>query len=172
MLEKTLAFAAFVVCFALIAIPGDNADRPAAEPALAAPSGMDRENAGGWSSGTTTLQRAGDGHFYAATSVNGREVLMLVDTGASVIALTGEDAAAIGLSWDRGSVRPVAEGASGPVNGVPLRLSEVEIGGMVRRNVDAVIVPEGLGVSLLGQSYLSQLGSVSISADAMEVRDR
>jgi aspartyl protease family protein len=94
---------------------------------------------------------------------------MLVDTGASVIALTGADAEAAGLIWDESEVRPIARGASGTVYGVYKRLDEVAVGDLAHRNVDAVIVPRGLDVSLLGQSYLGRLARVDISGERMEL---
>jgi aspartyl protease family protein len=121
----------------------------------------------GWFSGDHALERSSDGHFYATAYVSGTPVRMMVDTGASVIALTSSDAVAAGLSWDESQVRHIGSGASGAVYGVPMRLSDVEIGGMVRRDVDAVIIPEGLEISLLGQSYLSRLGTVEITGNQM-----
>ncbi|MEL6530602.1 MAG: TIGR02281 family clan AA aspartic protease [Pseudomonadota bacterium] len=119
-----------------------------------------------------TLTRQRDGHFYASARVEGRNVRMMVDTGASVIALTGRDASAIGLRWNESDVRPVARGANGTVYGVRTRLRDVEIGGMQRQNVSAMIIPRGLDVSLLGQSYLSQIGTVEISNNQMILSDR
>ena len=120
-----------------------------------------------WYSGDHILDRASDGHFYAEAYVSGTPVRMMVDTGASVIALTGSDANAVGLYWDNSEVRHIGSGASGAVYGVPARLDRVDIGGMTRQNVDAVIIPEGLEISLLGQSYLSQVGSVQISGNQL-----
>ena len=120
-----------------------------------------------WNAGGHTLHRTRDGHFYAEATVDGTPMRMMVDTGASVIALTAEDAVAAGLIWDDSKVMPIGTGASGTVYGVRARLSEVEIGGIVRRNVQAVIIPEGLEVSLLGQSWLSQVDTVEIVDDRM-----
>lgn len=120
-----------------------------------------------WYSGGHALQRGSNGHFFADGYVDGASVHFMVDTGASVIALTGRDAEAIGLQWDPSEVRMVGTGASGAVYGVNARLAQVEVGGMTERNVDAVIIPEGLEVSLLGQSYLSRLSNVSIMGDQM-----
>lgn len=120
-----------------------------------------------WNAGTHTLTREYDGHFYANTSVNGASLRMLVDTGASVIALTGSDARAAGMYWDQSEVRPVARGASGTVYGVVRQIDVVDVGGFTRRNVRAMIVPEGLDISLLGQSYLGQIGSVKIEGNQM-----
>lgn len=120
-----------------------------------------------WYAGTHTLSREFDGHFYANVKVNGSTSRMLVDTGASVIALTGADANAAGLFWDANEVRPVARGASGTVYGVVRQLDVVDVGGFTRRNVRAMIVPDGLDISLLGQSYLGQIGSVQIEGNQM-----
>lgn len=114
-----------------------------------------------------TLDREVDGHFYADVVVDGVPSRMLVDTGASVIALTGDDAAAAGLHWDPNAVAVVAQGASGPVYGVQTRLSTVTLGNFEARDVDALIIPEGLGISLLGQSFLSTVDTVEIAGDRM-----
>lgn len=114
-----------------------------------------------------TLQRERDGHFYAEVMVGGRPYRMLVDTGASVIALTADDATAMGLLWHQTDLAPVAEGASGPVEGVKTVLERVALGTHEAQRVPAVIVPEGLGISLLGQSFLSSLDKVEIAGNRM-----
>ncbi|WP_260925564.1 TIGR02281 family clan AA aspartic protease [Novosphingobium sp. 9] len=125
--------------------------------------------AAGWGGDGTTLTRAPDGHFYADATLNGQPVHMLVDTGASVVALTGDDARGLGLSWSDSDVRAIGKGASGTVYGVPVTLDRVELGTASARGIGAVIVPEGLPVSLLGQSALEKLGNVHIDGDRMEL---
>ena len=120
-----------------------------------------------WNAGEVVLPRSADGHFYADATVEGVSAHMLVDTGASVVALTGEDAEAIGLTWDERDVEPVAEGASGPVYGVRIVLDRIELGDFEARSVEAIVVPYGLGVSLLGQSFLSQVPRVQMEQDRM-----
>jgi len=149
---------------------------PVAEPAsgatLEAPEGMARINVHRntqWLSGQTVLSRQPDGHFYTPASIGGAQVHFLVDTGASIVALTADDAGAIGLSWDPANVRPIGRGASGTVHGVPVTLDRVEINGLEVRGVAAAIIPEGLDVSLLGQSYLSKIENVEISEDQMRL---
>ena len=80
-----------------------------------------------WYGGAMVLPRAGDGHFYAQARIDTRDYRMLVDTGASVVALTGEDARNIGLDWDPNALAPVAHGASGPVLGVPVVLDSIAV---------------------------------------------
>lgn len=120
-----------------------------------------------WTSGETILPREGDGHFYASVTINGTPVDFMVDTGASMVALTGADARAAGLYWNDADVRPVARGASGPVYGVTVQLDHVSLGGHEASDVHGVIVPEGLGVSLLGQSFLRTIEPVRIEGDRM-----
>ena len=120
----------------------------------------------GWG-GEVALPREGDGHFYADVHVDGVPARMMVDTGASVIALTGGDAQAMGLYWSDADVAPVAQGASGPVYGVRTTLPRVRVGEFEAQDVDAIIVPSGLGISLLGQSFLGTIGDVRIADDQM-----
>lgn len=121
----------------------------------------------GWSSDETVLERQPDGHFYAEASVDSRPCRFLVDTGASIVALTAEDADAMGLQWDESALTSIGRGASGPVYGIPIVIDRMELGGFEARGVQAAIVPEGLDVSLLGQSFLSQLRGVQIDGDRM-----
>lgn len=172
MLGKYISFAALACGFAILVVPSDDAEMVATEGMADTDSSSffnnaDDQDTSDWLAGDHTLDREIDGHFYADAIVEGASVRMLVDTGASVIALTAEDADAAGIQWDERQIRRIGSGASGAVYGIPTRLSEVEIGGMVRRNVSAVIIPEGLGISLLGQSYLKQIGAVEIADDKM-----
>jgi len=120
-----------------------------------------------WQGAARTLLRDADGHFYADGRVQGAKVRFLLDTGASVVALTAADARAAGIWWSAADVRPVARGAGGVVRGVPTRLAEVEVDGIRRANVAAVVIPEGLETSLLGQSWLSRVGNLEIAGDRL-----
>lgn len=115
------------------------------------------------------LRKDESGHFFGRATVDGQPLHMMVDTGASVVALTGSDARALGLDWYDDDVRPIARGASGDVYGVPTVIPEMRLGDLEARDVQAVIVPEGLDVSLLGQSFLGQVGRVEISGDEMRL---
>lgn len=168
-----LAVVAFGAIF-FVSSPSEDVAGDAADLALA--TGAQSGAAGGsaedlayaaWAAGETQLPRADDGHFYADVSINNASVHMLVDTGASAIALTGDDARALGLNWSQSDVAPIARGASGPVYGVALTLDRVQVGAHEARNVQAMIVPDGLGVSLLGQSFLSTVQPVRIEGETM-----
>ncbi|GAA0269479.1 hypothetical protein GCM10009127_06790 [Alteraurantiacibacter aestuarii] len=128
--------------------------------------GMAQQTATGWAE-NTVLERQADGHFYADVRVDDRSYRMLVDTGATVVALTGTDAADMGLQWYEDDVAPVAQGASGPIEGVNVIIDRMSLGGHEATGVRAIIIPEGASTSLLGQSFLSTVRSVEISGDRM-----
>lgn len=146
---------------------GETAPSPAPSPTAAAVVSTPSPTTSVASGGTTELRRAGDGHFYAGVSLSGRPVTMLVDTGASVVALTGADARSAGLHWNPSQLGVVAQGAGGPIRGVALKLERVTLGGHEARDVEAIIVPEGLPISLLGQSFLATIEPVRIEKDRM-----
>jgi aspartyl protease family protein len=114
----------------------------------------------------TKLERMPNGHFYADGNVDGQPVRLVVDTGASMVALTVADAQRIGIPFSTNEFAVIATGASGPVRGQDVMLDRVEIGGKEVRGVRGAVV-EGLDVSLLGQTYLSRIGSVQMSGDTM-----
>lgn len=172
MLNRNLFLVLLVVAAVALVAPGlrgDIGEGVNEQPAkvLSAPQKSGNRASLDWYAGGTTLKRSSDGHFYADGLVEGASVQFMVDTGASVVALTGADAEAAGLTWDESQVRPIGRGASGTVYGVAARLASVEVGGIVLRDVDAVIIPQGLQVSLLGQSYLAKLSQVAIEGDSM-----
>lgn len=153
-------------------MPGERATTSPAASGRALAADTDAGDRPDYLSGEMVLDRQEDGHFYARPSINSVPVDALVDTGASVVALTGADAEAIGLAWDQSQVRVVGQGASGPVEGVAVRLDRIELGDFEVHDVDAIVIPEGLHVSLLGQSFLSRIPSVAISDDRMNLSDQ
>ncbi len=120
------------------------------------------------SPGETVLQRDDRGHFIAFAQVNGETIRFIVDTGASVVALTAEDAARAHVAVDPGAFVAVGQGASGEVRGQPVKLASVALGDRQAADVQAVVLPDA-HVSLLGQNYLRRL-SVSIQGDTMTLR--
>lgn len=119
--------------------------------------------------GETRLSRAASGHFHTTALVNGRPVEFIVDTGATTIALTVADARRIGIPVDPSSFRVVGSGASGPVRGQPVTIDRVSVDGKEVRTLRGAVL-EGLEISLLGQAYLSRIGSVEMTGDEMVLR--
>lgn len=120
-------------------------------------------------SGSVTLQRASDGHFYAEAQVNGMPVSFLVDTGATSIALSREDAQRAAVATNPVMDEVIGSGASGPVKGQFVKLDSVSLGPTEVRDIDAAVLAGGTQ-SLLGQSFLSQFEAVTIEGNKMVLR--
>ena len=118
-----------------------------------------------------TLERNSDKHFYADTEVNGHPVRFLVDTGASEIALTEDDARKIGLEVDPSKYELLGEGASGLVRGQYVELDGIQLGTIREAKTKAVVV-QGANVSLLGQPFLENIDEIVIRKDEMLLRDQ
>ena len=117
----------------------------------------------------TLIEKRGDGHFYVNAKVNGQLVEFVVDTGATMVALTVEDARRIGIPVSPDRFTVIGEGASGPVRGQSIEIASVAVDGKSVTNVRGAVL-EGSTMSLLGQSYLSRIGSVRMSGDHMTLR--
>ena len=121
--------------------------RPAAPPASVA--------AG---SRAIVVPRDARGHFLVEARVDGRLINFMLDTGASVAALTASDAARLGIHPAPRDFTVEVRTANGSVRAAPARLDKVEVGDLIVRDVAAVILPDGaLSDNLLGLSFLSRL---------------
>ena len=116
------------------------------------------------------LHRAADGHYYARAQVNGAEIRFLVDSGATIVALTREDAARAGIHVGPGDFTDTAETASGMVALKPVVLDRVSIGPVAATRVRAAVMGSQGGMSLLGQSFLTRIGKVEIAGGEMRLR--
>ena len=113
------------------------------------------------------LERSPDGHFYVDAQVNGARIRFLVDTGATFVAMTAADARRAGIVAQ--SERVKAIGAGGELDVTPVTIDRIAIGPLVASNIGGAVIDE-LPVSLLGQSFLSQVSSVRIEGDRMILR--
>jgi aspartyl protease family protein len=128
--------------------PAKQAETKTAVAALPAPTGQR----------LVSIGRDHRGHFQAHGRVDGRQVSFMVDTGASVIALTEREAGRLGIRPVRNDYTAQVRTANGVVRAAPVTLNSVDIGGLVVRNVQALVVPgNALGENLLGLSYLTRL---------------
>ena len=122
------------------------------------------------SSGETLIGRSRDSHFYADADIDGTNIRVMIDSGASVVALTRADAEAIGINVDSLPVTGTARTAGGDVQMRSVMLDSVDIDGVEVRRVEAAVIDANMGVSLLGQSYLSRLAAVNVEGDTMTLR--
>jgi len=108
-----------------------------------------------------------DGQFWTDAKVNNRSVKFLVDTGASSVALTPKDAKAAGVNPRRLDYNVRIQTANGIGRAASVTLKSIKIGNIKVRNVRAIVVEEGLSVSLLGMSYLGQIKDIQVKPDVM-----
>jgi aspartyl protease family protein len=110
------------------------------------------------SSRSVIIAPGSGGHFRVAGRIDGRRVNFMVDTGASVIALTARDAATLGIHPVERDYAAMVRTANGAMRVAPVELGMVEIDDLEVHNVAAVVLPPGvLSESLLGLSFLSRL---------------
>lgn len=123
------------------------------------------------SGSTVTLRKdPRNGHFWANARVNSGRVHFLVDTGASSVALTLNDAKKSGIKT-RDLVYNVPVSTAGGTNyAASIKLKSVSIGSITLRDVDALVIRKGLTTSLLGMSYLGELQKVEATRDTLFLR--
>ncbi len=104
---------------------------------------------------SVTLHADSRGHYFTQGQINGGAVRMLVDTGASTIALPSGDATRLGIDYKKGQL-----GYSQTANGIKpvyrVTLDTVRIGDIQMNQVDASVHEGGLPVILLGMSFLNR----------------
>ncbi len=114
--------------------------------------------------GKTTLRANKQGHFLARAYINNKSIRVLVDTGATMIALTSQDARKLGLRPTKSDFTIPVNTANGRTYFAKAKLRSVRIGNTEERNIKATIAPKGvLDITLLGMSYLKQLKRFEIS---------
>ncbi|MGZ3273194.1 MAG: TIGR02281 family clan AA aspartic protease [Caulobacteraceae bacterium] len=113
------------------------------------------------------LAKAADGHFWADAVVDGRRVHLLVDTGASSVFLTPQDAERLGLDPAGLLYDHTVHTADGDSLAAPVRLSSVSVDGVQVAGVDALVIGRGLPASLLGMSYLGRLSRLEATPTSL-----
>ncbi|HEV7693825.1 MAG TPA: TIGR02281 family clan AA aspartic protease [Hyphomonadaceae bacterium] len=160
-----LPLLALVLAVPLAITIQNNSLRPAeAEPEIvklppqpAAPSQAEQYAAAAIASSRSVTLAMEDGHYWADARVNSAQVHFIVDTGASLITLTRDDARRIGVTIKPGGPVMGLSTANGRITAPIVTLKRVRIGNVEVTDVEAVVVEEGLDTSLLGMNFLNQL---------------
>ena len=114
--------------------------------------------------GRIVLDADARGHFLTQARIDGRSVDVMVDTGASVVAINAETARRLGALPPKSAFRSSIRTANGIVAVAPITLSEIRLGNVVVHKVDAVVVPgDALAINLLGMSFLGRLSGFEIA---------
>lgn len=117
--------------------------------------------------GETRVKLARDGHFWLRAEINGYPANFMVDTGATLTAISSETAAAAGIE-PRGAGIPVRmQTANGAVSAHLTTIDELRFGSVSAQGLDAIIAP-GLGpTNVIGMNLLSRLASWRVEGDTM-----
>jgi aspartyl protease family protein len=155
-MRNIMIFAAILV--ALGSFMAQMADKMTPASATAAPRKAAVETVAQAGVRSLSIPRDARGHFQTDARIDGQRVAFMVDTGASLVALNEKSAARFGLRPSRGDYTATVTTANGTIKAARTRLAMIEIGGLVVRDVDAMVLPdEALSENLLGLSFLSKL---------------
>ena len=120
---------------------------------------------------TVEVARTSSGDFAINTQINGARVPMVLDTGASSVVLSPEDAKAAGLPLDLLNYTVSIDTANGRARAAPVTLDRVAVGRLEERSVEALVVQPGqLRTSLLGMSFLNRLQSWQVNGDRLVLK--
>jgi aspartyl protease family protein len=117
------------------------------------------------------IARGQGGNFQVNTNINGAVVSMIFDTGASSVVLTQAAAKAAGLPLEVLNYSVIVDTANGRARAAPVTLQSIAVGGIVERDVAALIAQPGqLRQSLLGMSFLNRLEGWEVRGDRLMLR--
>jgi aspartyl protease family protein len=120
----------------------------------------------------TALKAGQNGHFFVTAEINGRDVKVLVDTGASAVALSYEDAQDIGLHPGNLDFNIPVSTANGVTKAASVTLDKIEVDGVRVSDVQGMVLSEGvMRGSLLGMSFLGKLQSFKVEDGVLYLKN-
>lgn len=126
----------------------------------------------GASGGDVELKANANGHFETEAEINGRSVDVMVDTGATMVALTWEDAERAGIYLRSSDFTHETQTANGKAKVAPIKISEISIGSITVRNVNGAVAEQGkLKQTLLGMSFLNRLSRVEMQSKTLILKE-
>jgi len=150
------------------AVKGPSAGTPRDAAPGAAPAAAERRSDG---YGETMVIAPGrGGHYHVTAAINGREIAMLVDTGATMVALSRRDAERIGIMAHQLDYSGRVQTANGIARVARVTLDELALGDISVRDVHAAVIDAPLGTSLLGMSFLQRLRGFSVENGKLILR--
>jgi aspartyl protease family protein len=121
---------------------------------------------------TVEIRVGAHGHYFASVEINGRPIDVLVDSGASIVALSYDDARRAGVYVRDRDYTQLVSTANGQARVAPVVLDRISIGDITVRNVPAAVSePGSLGTSLLGMSFLGRLQRVEMRAGTLVLQE-
>jgi len=115
----------------------------------------------------TAVPKSADGHFWVEARANDKAVKFLVDTGASVVALTPLDAQRLGFDIRTLDYSRAVNTANGKTLAAEVTIHSLSVGESRVNEVRAMVIREGLDTSLLGMSYLGRLSRIEATPSSL-----
>lgn len=123
-------------------------------------------------SGTVEISMGRNGHFQAEAEVNGRSIDVMVDTGATLVALTYEDAERAGIYVRDSDFTHRVNTANGTGRVAPVTIERISIGDITVRNVQGAVMESGkLNKTLLGMAFLGRLGRAEMKKGVLVLEE-
>ncbi|HEV2364666.1 MAG TPA: TIGR02281 family clan AA aspartic protease [Caulobacteraceae bacterium] len=116
------------------------------------------------------ISKSVDGHYWTWAEVDGHPVRFLVDTGATAVALTADDARRLGYDPASLDYRYSVSTANGQARAAEVKLASVSVSGARVDDVEAFVLDHGLPASLLGMTYLGRLSAFEATPTTMILR--
>jgi len=107
--------------------------------------------------GETRVPLSADGHYWIEAKVNGTRQRFMVDTGATLTAISQDVADEASVKADPLRLPVVVRTANGAMQAQMVRLDEVRFGSIVARDMDAIVTADTGGLNVLGMNFLSRL---------------
>lgn len=138
-------------------------DRPRAAVAAVPPSGGER---------MVEIRAGAGGHFETTAYINGRAIEVMVDTGATMVALPYEAAEAAGIFLRDSDFTQRVQTANGMARVASVTIDTISIDDIIVRNVKAAVTEPGkLKTTLLGMSFLGRLSKAEMSRGVLTLRE-
>jgi len=113
------------------------------------------------------IRKADDNHFYIQLKINNKNILFLIDTGASDITLSLRDAKRIGVNINKLKFNKPYMTANGMIYGAPIKINKVKISSLEFRDIYMSVNKEKMNTSLLGMSFLNRFSEYQIIGDKL-----
>jgi aspartyl protease family protein len=149
---------------------GERGDPPVLRRAETATAPLAPALASGAEGQAASVAKSSDGHYWAEALVNGKRVRFLVDTGATAVALTSEDAQRLGIRLADLDYSANVTTANGQAHAAQVTLASVSVAGARVSDVQALVIDKGLPTSLLGMTYLGRLSRFEATQSALILR--
>jgi aspartyl protease family protein len=133
---------------------------------------LDADESSHSAAGTVSIPAGDYGHFETEAEINGRPINVMVDTGATLVALTYDDASNLGIFVDPSDFTHTAQTANGTARVAPVTISRISIGDITVRNVPAIVSERGKSErTLLGMSFLGRLSRVEMRGGTLVLQE-